>query len=211
MIHHVTGRLLEIHDDSLVVEREGLGFVVAIPQYAVPELATRLGREVTLQTLLLVEGGKNGTHLEPRLVGFPDALDKLFFRRFVSVKGIGWRKALKALTVPIGQVAGWIERGDVTALKRLPGIGGRAAELIVAELKGKMKDLVLTGADERSVNAARFSREQCDALEIMVSIGDARADAERWLDRAAQWPNDIQTADEWLRAAYRIKAGLSSE
>ena len=55
---------------------------------------------------------------------------KRFFQRFVGVKGIGARKALKALAAPTCRIATDIEAGDAKALTRLPGIGRRAAELI---------------------------------------------------------------------------------
>lgn len=208
MINHIAGLLVEVHEDTVVVERAGIGYVVSIPKYAVGELAACCGREAKLHTLLFIEGNQTGGHLQPVLVGFPHAEDKLFFRRFVSVKGIGWRKALKALAEPTGQVAAWIEQGNVAALKRLPGIGSRSAELIVAELKGKMQDMAIATSGWRPVDSTRFSESQRDALEVMVSIGDGRAEAEQWLERVGQLHGDQESADEWLRAAYRIKTGV---
>ena len=60
----------------------------------------------------------------------------------------------------------------------------------------------------RLVDTTRFSESQRDALEIMVSIGDGRAEAEQWLERAGQLHGDQKSPDEWLRAAYRIKTGV---
>lgn len=208
MIHHVTGQLTEVGSEHVVLDREGLGFMVAVPKYALESLGPRRGRTVTLHTLMFIEGNQTGGHLEPVIVGFLDAQERLFFRRFTSVKGIGWRKALKALTEPIGFVAAWIDDGDVTALKRLPGIGPRTAELIVAELRGKMKDLART--DGSRADVPRLDGAQRDALEILVSLGDARGDAEQWLARAAQLHRDVTTADEWIRAAYRVKTGVEA-
>lgn len=208
MISHIAGHLSEVHEETVVVERSGIGYVVAVPRYAVGELAACRGREVTLHTLLFIEGNQAGGHMDPVLVGFPHAEDKVFFRRFISVKGIGWRKALKALSEPVGHVAAWIEQGDAAALKRLPGIGARAAELIVAELKGKMEDLAIATSGYRPVDATRFTDDQRDAIEIMVSLGDGRADAEQWLERARQLHREVDSADDWIRAAYRIKTGV---
>ncbi|MFQ5493785.1 MAG: Holliday junction branch migration protein RuvA [Phycisphaerae bacterium] len=207
MINHVTGQLVEVYEDSVVVERDGVGYMVQTPRYALGELAAQRGREVTLHTLLFVEGNQNGGHLEPQLIGFPRSEDKVFFRRFISVKGIGSKKALKALTAPVGRVADWIEQGDVKALKTLPGIGARAAELIVAELKGKLHDLAVAAGAGDAV-AAQLSASQRDALDIMVSLGDARPDAERWLDRAAELGEGADTPEQWVRAAYKVKTGV---
>ena len=208
MIDHVTGQLAEVHEETVVIERSGIGYVVAVPRYALGELAACRGREVTLHTLLFIEGNQSGGHLDPVLVGFLHPEDKVFFRRFISVKGIGWRKALKALSEPVGHVAAWIEQADAAALKRLPGIGARAAELIVAELKGKMEDVAVAASGMRMVDTTRFTPDQRDALEIMVALGDGRVDAEQWLERAAQLHSDIRSADDWIRAAYRVKTGV---
>ena len=46
------------------------------------------------------DGDANGGNLEPRLIGFLRRDDKKFFEKFITVKGIGPKKALKALALP---------------------------------------------------------------------------------------------------------------
>ena len=207
MISHVTGQLAEVHEDSVVIERDGIGYIVLTPRYAIGELAAFRGRDVTLHTLLFFDNNQSGGLSEPQLIGFLHADDKAFFRRFISVKGIVPKKALKALAQPAGRVANWIENGDTKSLKQLPGIGARAAELIVAELKGKLHDLAVTTSARRHATAT-LSQPQRDALEIMVSLGDGRIDAEQWLERAGQLFDDVKTSEEWIRAAYKVKTGV---
>ena len=55
-------------------------------------------------------------------------------------------------------IASWIESGDAKAMARLPGVGARAAELIIATLKGKCEDLAI--GDKRS---------PADCLEMLQS------------------------------------------
>ena len=210
MISHIAGQLVEVHKDTVVIEKSGIGYVVAIPQYAISELAPNRGRNVTLHTLLFIDGNQSSGRLEPHLIGFPDTEDKRFFRRFISVKGVGWRKALKALTETPGRVAGWIERGDIQALKKLPGFGARAAEQIVAELKGKLSDLADVGDGKRPIAESPLTEAQRDALEVMVALGDGRSDAREWLDKAVSLNPGDKTSDEWLRSAYRVRAGVTT-
>lgn len=207
MIVRLTGTVIEVADDAVVLERDGIAREVLTPHYAVGELAACRGRQVTLHTLEFLEGNAAGGHLTPRLLGFLRVEDRDFFKRFVSVKGIGFRKALKALAEPVGRIAAWIEQGDCKGLARLPGIGVRAADLIVAELKGKMNDLALGGEALAGIDT-RWSDAQRDALEVMLALGDPRNDAVRWLERAAQLHPDIDSPDQWVRAAYRIKSGV---
>jgi Holliday junction DNA helicase RuvA len=210
MIVRITGMVLEVGEDAVVLERDGIAREVLTPHYAVSELAACCGRQVTLHTLEFLEGNAAaGGHLTPRLLGFLRLEERDFFKRFVSVKGIGFRKALKALAEPVGRIAAWIEQGDRKGIARLPGIGARAADLIVAELRGKMDDLAL-GAAASAEPTAGWTDAQRDALEIMLALGDPRNEATRWLARAAQLHTDIDSPDDWVRAAYKIKTGVES-
>ncbi len=208
MIVRLTGTLTEVDEDAVVVERDGLAHQVMVPQFAVAELAAHRGQTVSLHTIQFFEGSHMSGQLVPRMLGFLHPEDRLFFERFVSVKGIGPKKALKALAEPVRRIASWIESGDAKSLARLPGIGKRAAELIVATLRGKLADLAMESADSREAPAARFSAPQRDAIEVLVAWGDARPDAERWLTRAAQVHPELDSADQWVRAAYRVKTGV---
>jgi Holliday junction DNA helicase RuvA len=206
MIVRLTGTVADVAEDAVVLELDGVGREVLIPHYALGELAACRGRQVTMHTLEFLEGNPSTGHLTPRLLGFLHTEDREFFKRFVSVKGIGPRKALKALAQPVVRIADWIERGDRKSLASLPGIGARAAELIVAELKGKMEPWAM-GGQESAEEQADWTDAQRDALDIMVAWGDGRNDAQRWLARAAQLHPDTKTADEWVRAGYKVKTG----
>jgi Holliday junction DNA helicase RuvA len=208
MIVRLTGTLIEVNEESIVLDRDGIAREVLVPHFAISELAAYRGQLVTLHTIQFYEGNHSSGHLVPRILGFLHPEDREFFTRFVSVKGIGPRKAMKALAEPVRRIASWIESGDAKALARLPGIGNRAAELVIATLKGKMADLVLAGDASAPSRAAQLSSAQRDALEVLVAWGDPRGDAERWLERAGQLHPDLKSPDEWVRVAYRIKTGV---
>ena len=208
MIVRLVGTLAEVADGSVVVDRDGVSREVLVPQFSVGELAACRGREVSLHTIEFLEGNPVSGNLAPRMLGFLHPEDRMFFNRFINVKGIGVRKALKALTEPVRRVASWIESGDTKALTQLPGIGKRAAELIVAELKGKMDDLALPEAADGKPRPVQLSSGQRDALEVLLAWGDGRNEAERWLERAAQLHPDLKEAGDWVKAAYRVKSGV---
>lgn len=207
MIVRITGVVVEVDEDSAVVERSGVGWEVLAPAFTIGELAALRGREVTLHTLEFLEGNQAAGQLVPRMIGFLHLEDRQFFSRLISVNGIGPRKALRALAEPTRRIAAYIRSGDAKALARLPGIGKRTAELVIATLRDQMEDLAQPEAGAPSP-AGRLAPAQRDALEILVAWGDPRAECERWLERAAQLHPDIETPDEWVRAAYRIKTGV---
>jgi len=208
MIVRLSGQLIEVREDSVVVEQAGVAREVLVPPFAVNELAARRGDPVTLHTMEFLEGNATSGNLVPRMLGFLHPEDRLFFTRLVGVRGLGPRKALKSLVEPVRRIATWIESGDTASLKRMPGIGKRGAELVVATLKGKMDDLALPPEGEPIAEPVRLSESQRDALEVLVAWGDARCDAERWLSEASRLHPDLRSPDEWVRVAYRVKTGV---
>ena len=80
---------------------------------------------------------------KPVLIGFSLQAEKEFFQYFITVEAIGPLKAIKALTIPIAEIATAIETRDIHHLSGLKGIGKRTAEKIVATLQGKMERFAL--------------------------------------------------------------------
>lgn len=207
MIVRLSGTLIEVEEGSIVVDRDGMAREVLVPRFSIGELAAHRGKIVSLHTIEFYEGNVATGAIAPRIVGFLHTEDKAFFTRFIEVKGIGIRKALKALTEPVRRIATWIESSDAKALSTLPGIGNRASELIIASLKGKVKEYAIPEMASAATEAITLSQPQRDALEVLVAWGDPRGDAERWLERAGQLHPDLNSPDEWVRVAYRVKTG----
>jgi Holliday junction DNA helicase RuvA len=210
MIVRINGIVDEVQSDHAVIDHGGICHEVLIGGHASGELADCVGQEVTLYTMEYLEGSSNSGNFVPRLVGFLHREDRSFFERFITVKGMGVRKALKALNLPISQVAATIEAGDAKTLTALPGIGKRAADQIIAELKGKLADFA-QGSQQETVETAAATMEnwtppQRDALQVMMALGERRTDAERWLQRAVQEHNGERGPDDWVRLAYRIRS-----
>jgi Holliday junction DNA helicase RuvA len=154
---------------------------------------------------MYLEGDAARGNLEPRLIGFLRPEDRRFFDRFTTVKGIGPKTALKALTVPVGQIAGAIEAKDTRFLLRLKGIGKRTAELIVAELAGKVRDFALDYAGKPPPAPGRREPFEEEAVEVLVALGEARPLAERLLDRARHAVPALATTDALVREMLRMR------
>jgi holliday junction DNA helicase RuvA len=207
MIVRINGRLSEISEDSAILDREGIAYEILVPSCALAELSAYRGEAVTLHTLEYLEGNAAGGNMTPRMIGFLHPEDRAFFKQFITVKGIGVRKGLRALAEPVARIAAQIEAGDAAALGRLPGIGRRMSEQIIAELRGKVTAHAYAAQDVPSATKKELSTDQRDAIEILVAWGDSRSDAERWIARAAQLHSDLESPEAWVRAAYRIKGG----
>jgi Holliday junction DNA helicase RuvA len=177
-----------------------------VPAADVAELQASLGEEITLHTIFYLEGDvSRGGGLEPRLIGFLRADDRRFFNVFTTVKGIGPKTALKALTEPVGRIAQAIESKDTRFLVHLKGIGKRTAELIVAELSGKLTGFALDHGEKVGVSLSRRAPAEEDAISGMVNLGLSRVEAEHLLEQARQGNPAIKTADAFLREMLRLR------
>lgn len=210
MIVRLRGQLTDVGEESIVVDRDGIAYEVLAPGYALAELAAVRGQTVTLHTMEYFEGSSANGHLVPRLIGFLHVEDRDFFELFLTVKGVGVRKGLRAMARPVARIAADIEAADAAALARLPAIGKRLADQIVAELRGKVQPYAMAGSAAPAAADAGWTPDQHDAIEILVAWGDARSDAQRWVARAAQLHPDVTGADAWVKAAYRIKSGAEA-
>ena len=208
MIASLTGELRHVDEDRVHVQAGTLEYELLVPAADVPELAVRRGETVTFHTILYLEGDPARGNLEPRLIGFVRPADKKFFDRFTTVKGIGVKTALRALTVPVGEIAQAIESRDTRFLKGLQGIGSRTAELIVAELSGKVKDFATGYGGGVAPTPARWSSQEDEALAFATGpqMGLRRADAERLLQRAKAARPGLTDAQDLLTEMLRLYA-----
>lgn len=208
MIVRIRGHLGELTEESAILDRDGLSYEILLPACALEPLSRQRGHDVTLHTQEYLEGSAAGGNLTPRIIGFLTGDDRAFFRVFLTVKGMGVKKGLRALAVPAARLAAMIESADIVGLTRLPGIGRRMAEQIVAELKGKVAQFAI--GVPPAAPAARedaFTRDQRDAIEIIVAWGDNRADAQRWIARATELNEALAGPEAWVKAAYKVKSG----
>src|SRR3954449_2668820 len=148
MISALIGELRRVEEDRVHLKVGPILYELLVPASDVTELHASLGEELTFHTILYLQGDSSGGNIEPRLIGFLRPDDKRFFQKFITVKGIGPKTALRAFTVPVGEIAQAIEAKDDRFLKQLEGVGKRTAEMIIAELAGKVQEFATPFAAE---------------------------------------------------------------
>lgn len=214
MISRITGKLESLEAASAHIASADGSFAreVLIPAYVAPSLAARIGQSVTLITMEYLEGQGQGTSFIPRLIGFQSARDRDFFDLFTTVKGIGNRKALRAMAIEPAQIARAIAERNAAALVKLPEIGKRLAETIIAELSGKVEvylsDRELQGLEVKSAAvfaAPRLGPVAEEAVTALVALGETRGEAERRvalaMERASRSGKGAATTSDELIAA----------
>ena len=203
MIARLSGRLEEVRDASALIDcGAGLWYEVLVPACDVEQLARRAGQDVALHTIDYLEGDASHGQLTPRLVGFLAEADRDFFRLFITVKGVGVRKALRAMIRPIPDIAAAIQAKDADFLVALPEIGKRTAETIIAQLHGKVDDFAGRAAP---AEAAKMPEGGDEAVAVLVQLGERRADAMTLVQRVLAVAPELNTPEAIIQQAYKLK------
>jgi len=215
MICRITGQLEAIENGKARVALDGgLSYEVLLPAYASARLGASIDTAVTLHTIHFLEGSSQGSNFIPRLAGFLTETDKAFYELFTTVKGIGARKALRAMTLDTAQIAGAIAERDTKMLQSLPEIGKRMSETIVATLHGKVDRFVSDaaygpGREAASGGAARPGRAASrEALEVLLQLGENRTQAVAWIDQVLTRDPEIDDAQVIITEVFKVKSGV---
>ncbi len=209
MIARIEGKLLKLTEASCLIQVGQIGYEIMLAGYCVAQLANSIGNDITLCSMEYYEGTPGGGNLIPRLVGFLSDSERDFFHKFTSVKGIGIKKGLKALTIPMADIALAIESEDEKILMSLPGLGKRMAQHIVAELNGKLKSFAANAEGNTNlVSNDKFQSFQTEALEILIAWGEKRNDSIEMISLACKKHPDVDSAEELVRVVYRLKQGF---
>lgn len=129
MIYFLKGKVTLKDKDTLVIDVRDVGYQVLVSH--IDEY--NIGDEVLIYTYNVVRED------EQYLVGFSSLEEKSVFLSLIKVKGLGPKSAIGALSSTSPQeVINAIASNNVAYLKKLPGIGAKAAAQIILDLKGEL-------------------------------------------------------------------------
>jgi len=206
MIGYLEGRLLKKDEDRILLLSNQVGYEVLLPAFVMETFqAKAIGDEVSLY----IYHQQTERQPKPVLIGFGLEVEKEFFQYFISVEAIGAIKAVKALNIPVREIARAIESKDVHKLKQLKGIGERTARKIIATLEGKMDKFALirkTEAVEAPVEED-FAKQVVDVL--VAQLGHRITDAKRMIAEAMERNSAITTPEELFEEVYRSEKARS--
>ena len=200
MIGYIEGKILKKEEDRVLVLANQIGYEVLLPAIVMKSLQKKnIGEEISLYIFFQ----QTERQPKPILIGFNLEIEKEFFQHFISVEAIGPLKAVRALNLPVREVAAAIESGEISKLTQLKGIGRRTAQKIIATLEGKMGKFALIRPDdyEEVPPVEDFSKQ---VLDVMIKqLGHRPADARRMIDKALKANRFITTAEELFDEVYR--------
>jgi len=199
VIARLRGNVLEIAEDGLVVDVQGVGYLVHASPRVLRELPAVGGAvDLVVETLLREDA--------IQLVGFTTLAEKRLFRLLQGIQGVGTRLALAILGVldPAGFERAVVAR-DKTALTRAPGVGPRLAQRIIAELEGRVAGLA-TGAVAAGATAAPVDETGpvAETVTALAQLGYARSEAHAAAQEAVGELGDGADLAAVLRRALQI-------
>ncbi|EYS95832.1 Holliday junction branch migration protein RuvA [Bartonella bacilliformis] len=190
MIGKLTGILDSVFEDHIILDVQGVGYVVFLSNRLLSSLPER-GQAVSL----FIE-----THVREdaiRLFGFETKVEQDWFCLLQNVRGVGAKVALAILsTLPPPQLAQAITLSDIAMISRSPGVGKMVSERIINELKNKalpsnaphqsMPHFVSYSSETSSQAGTQHTGHQhsMDALAALTKLGFERDQATHALQEA---------------------------
>lgn len=183
MIGKLTGTFLGLIEMAVLVDVQGVGYLVRMPLQSA--LMLKEGDEVSI----FIHTAVREDAIE--LYGFQTSEELSFFKMLLGVSGVGPKTALGILNVAdIKSLKRSISQGDAGALTKVFGIGKKSAERIVVELRDKLSSDTPTEA---------LSTDG-EVIEALMALG-YRADESRQALKGI--PSELAGVRDRLAAALK--------
>jgi Holliday junction DNA helicase RuvA len=172
MIGSLRGRIASKTPPQLTVDVGGIGYELEVPLSTFFHLPA-VGEEVRLLTHLVV---REDAHT---LYGFATEEERRLFRSLIKVSGVGPKIALALLSgISVTAFAECVQREDIAALTRVPGVGRKTAERLIVEMRDRLAAAPAVAGVPAPAAAASAETEAYGAL---VALGYRPAEAARLL------------------------------
>jgi Holliday junction DNA helicase RuvA len=195
MIGFLRGRIADKQPNTLIVDVQGVGYVVHVPLSTFYDVGD-VGGDITLRVY---------THVREdalQLYGFLTELERQLFERLIGVSGIGPKLAISVLSgMDPRDLLTAVQRGDVARLTGIPGVGKKTSERIVLELRDRLAQMA-GGAPADTAPANGADRLRGDLLSALQNLGYHRPQAEKAVDVSLHNMADA-TFEQALKAALR--------
>lgn len=195
MIAYVKGVLAVVGQDSIIIDKGGIGININVPVSIISTLPS-IGSEVKVFTYTYVREDAIA------LYGFMTMDDLDVFKLLINVNGVGTKTALGILSaITPNELRLAVISADYKTITKAPGIGKKTAERIVLELRDKVK-MVIEDDSYIAVDSGDVAKSDSVniALEALVSLGFSYGEAAK---AVKQVDNYEEIDDESL-----IKAAL---
>lgn len=165
MYQYIIGNIEEISEDYIVIENNGIGYIVYTSKNSIMDIGQNTTKRKILTHLIVREDVMS-------LYGFTTNEELKMFKLLITVTKIGPKVAIGLLsTLSPSNIKISIISGDTNALSRAPGIGKKTAQRIILELKDKVDDNIIY---EEGIDASIPLDETEEVVVALSSLGYTR-------------------------------------
>jgi holliday junction DNA helicase RuvA len=198
MIAKLYGRIDETGADSLVIDVNGVGYLV---QASARTLAALGGVDdfATVFTEMQV------SETDMRLIGFATKDERDWFRILIGVQGVGSKVGLAILSaLDMDELKRAIGGGDSAMVARANGVGPKLASRIVNELKDKVGALAGIGSSVKFMaGGVSGGNHASDAMSALTGLGFKPGEASSAVALAVEELGEGATLDALVRLALK--------
>jgi len=165
MFAYLRGALAEINLGKVVLDVNGVGYMVNVPTSVISQLP-HLGEQIKMFVHLVVKEDAQD------LYGFLDESSKSIFEKLISVSGIGPKAAISTLSALTPErIVLAVASGDEKILSSVPGIGKKTAQRVVLELKDKLKGSNKEGDNFSPALFSVGTTKENETVQALLALG----------------------------------------
>lgn len=193
MYEYIKGIVSELSPAHIVIETNGIGFFINISLNTYTLASS--SKEIKLFVHQIIREDANS------IFGFFDKKERELFRKLISVSGVGpniARMMLSAMSTV--EIVNAIVTEDVNTLKSIKGIGPKAAQRIIIDLKDKLeKTETLT-----EIFALQHNRNTDEALSALIMLGFDKNASSKVLNKINKTEADLSVENLIKRALKEL-------
>lgn len=193
MYDYIKGQLTKITAKYIVVETNGLGYIINVANpYSFTDSVNQL------VTIYLHQVIREDVHL---LFGFHTEDEKDVFLKLISVSGIGPTTALAIVAVDDNQgLVNAIDTSDIKYLTKFPKIGKKTAQQMVLDLAGKFVE-VPQETSKAQPSTSSNNDELDEAIEALLALGYKVTELKKI---RAFFEGTSETAEQYIKSALKL-------
>lgn len=183
MIAYLKGTVLKKQEKSIILDTGNIGYEVFVSAPTLKE--TDKTDELELFTY---------THVREDaldIFGFKTEQELSFFKKLISISGVGPKTAQDILSLPIDKLKNAILNEEASFICQVPKVGKRIADRIILELKNK---IVIDDADRIQGSLTTTINE--DAAHALGKLGYSK---KQILQGLVNLPKDITNPEEIIK------------
>lgn len=186
MIYSLNGKVIEKLSDRAVIECFGVGYEVQMTRNGISALAAQGDNAFVYIHMIVREDSIE-------LFGFCNVSERDSFKTLLGISGIGPKAAAAVLSeFTPGELAAAVATGDTALITRAQGIGPKAAQRIVLELKDKLQGLSSVPVRQSGVQQGGAAKT-IEAIDALMTLGYTQHEAKRAV--AAMDINEMSVED----------------